>query len=405
MTAHRPLPLMLGFGVASGLPLPLTAFTLEQWFTTAHLSVHAIGLTAFLGLPYTLKFLWSAVFDRAPPALARLGRRRAWLLLAQLALVASCLLLSRTDPAADPWRTSAAALLVALFSASQDYLIDAWRLHSFAPDDQGAALAAYIWGYRVALTIAGPGAIWLSVSAGWPRAIAAIALLLALGPALTLLAREPREGEAAPAPGLAGIGLSIWRPMRDLLGRPGVVWLVAFLILFKLGKVFADKLAAPFYNYALHFTPAAVAAANFLPSWIGSFAGAAAGAVLVARLGPRLGLLAAGTLQAASLLLYVALAWHPSGAMLVVKVSGEYFAGGAADTAFLAYLSAIASRRFAAAQYALLSSLSPIVFHSIGGFAGYAQEALGWVPFYLATVLASLPALLILRRRPLEPAT
>ena len=176
----RSLALMLAtmgaFGFLSGLPLSLTAFTLQLWFTTYGISVHAIGMTAWLGLPYTLKFLWAGLFDHAPPGrLAALGRRRGWLLVVQplLAGAAICLALSR--PGSDPALTVAAGLALALFSASQDILIDAWRIESFPERLQGTALAAYVWGYRGAMITSTSGVIFLSGLVGWRAALLVMA--------------------------------------------------------------------------------------------------------------------------------------------------------------------------------------------------------------------------------------
>ncbi len=388
---------MLGFGFASGLPLPLSTFTLHQWLAVAGISVQTIGLSAVVALPYTLKFLWSPLFDA--------GSRQRWLLRVQPALAGAILLLAATDPQRNVTLTMLAALLVALASASQDIVIDAWRINTFTEAEQGAALAAYIWGYRTAMAVASPGVIWLSGRIGWHAAIGAMAVLLLAAMAITLLAPEPVHA-AAPrrAAGLAAFRAAILDPLRDFLARNGAAWLLAFVILFRLGKVFADQMAAPFYRYALHFSSDAVAAANFLPNLLGTFAGAAFGGLLVAKLGARRAVLAAGALQAVSLALYILLAQHPSTAMLSAKVAGEYFAGAAADTAFLAYVSTLCSRQYTASQYALLSSLAALVFHTLGGAAGYAAEALGWVPFFAACILAALPALAILlklRERPL----
>jgi PAT family beta-lactamase induction signal transducer AmpG len=159
---NPPLFFMICFGFLSGLPLPLTIFTLQQWFTTYGISLHAIGFTAWVGLPYTLKFLWSAAFDRPPPG--RFGRRRGWLLIVQPLLAMSCAGLALTDPGHRIALTLGAALLVAFFSASQDILIDAWRIESFAADRQGAALAAYIWGYRGATRTRGSGASRVTIT-------------------------------------------------------------------------------------------------------------------------------------------------------------------------------------------------------------------------------------------------
>ncbi len=410
----RLLMIMGGFGFMSGLPLPLTAFTLQQWFTTYGIPLHAIGLTSWIGLSYTLKFLWSAVFDRLPPGPARrLGRRRGWLVIVQPALTLACVALAFTDPGRNAALTVAVALVLAFLSASQDIVIDAWRIETFPAATQAAALAAYVWGYRGAMQVSDAGAIRLSVGFGWHIALLAMAGLLGCGLLVTLMAPEPR-GEAsvaraagAPVPAASGRArVAFLAPLRELLGRPGAASVLAFVLLFRLGKVFADGTAAGFYRYALGFAPAAVSNANAL-SIFGSLAGTAAAGLLVARAGPLRALLIAGLVQAASLGLYLALlALGPHPAMLDAKVVLEAFAGGMADTCFLTYISLLCSTAYTATQYALLSSLAAVAFHTLGGFSGYAAEALGYRDFYLATILASLPALLIVRHlgRPRRPA-
>ena len=409
----RLLALMLGFGFASGLPLPLTIFTLQQWFTDFHLSLHDIGLTSLLGLAYTVKFLWSAVFDRLPPRLMRgFGRRRGWLLVVQPLLAGACVLLALSNPGAWVLGTILAALGVAFMSASQDILIDAWRIETFPEHRQGTALAAYVWGYRGAMLVSGSGAIWLSQRAGWHVALLTMAALLACGMLVTLAAPEPSGMVLKPATsGLyARFEAALLAPLRDFLQRPGAIEVLAFVILFRLGKVFADGTAAGFYRYRLGYAPTLVAAANFLPSLIGVLAGAAFGGWLVARIGTNRALLLAGVAQALSLGLYLMLMTSgPDITLLSTKVGLEYFAGAAADTAFLTYISALCSSAYTASQYALLSSLAAVALHTLGGLSGFAAEYLGYRDFYIATILASLPALLImvhlLRRFPAVKAS
>jgi PAT family beta-lactamase induction signal transducer AmpG len=395
----RLLWLMGAFGFLSGLPLSLTAFTLQLWFTTYGISVHAIGLTSWLGLPYTLKFLWSGFFDRLPPhRLLRLGRRRGWLLVVQPLLACACAAMALSDPGHAAVPTIAAGLLLALFSASQDILIDAWRIETFPERLQGAALAVYIWGYRGAMLTSTSGALWLSSLFGWRAALLTMAGLLGAGLGITLLAPESVLAPLpARAPGWrAGVEVAFLAPLRDFIGRHGAATVLAFVILFRLGKVFADGTAAAFYRYGLGFTPEAIGNANFY-GWAGTLAGAAAGAWLVLRLGTLRALLAAGIAQALSLGLYLALlATGPSEAMLTAKIVLENFCGSAADMAFLTYVSALCSTAYTATQYALLSSLAAVAFHTLGGLSGYAAEALGYRLFYAATIAASLPALLLL---------
>ena len=389
---------MGAFGFASGLPLSLTAFTLQLWFTSFGLSVHAIGMTAMLGLPYTLKFLWSGLFDRPPPGttLRGFGRRRGWLLAVQPLLAASAAALALSDPRHAPALTICAALTMAFLSASQDVLIDAWRIEIFPQRLQGAALAVYIWGYRGAMVTSTSGALWLASVAGWRIALLAMAALLAAGTLLTLFAPAPSVQPATILPGWrAGVRLAFLAPLRDFLGRQGATAVLAFVILFRLGKVFADQSAAALYRYGLHFSPAAIGSANFFGT-VGLLAGAGAGGWLVLRLGMLRALLVTGLFQAASLGLYLVLLAYPNQAMLTAKIVLESFAGSAADMAFLTYVSALCSRAYTATQYALLSSLAAVAFHTLGGLSGYAAEALGYRAFYAASVLASLPALVLL---------
>ncbi len=326
----RALWLMGAFGFLSGLPLSLTAFTLQLWLTTFGISVHTIGMSAMLGLPYTLKFLWSGFFDRMPPGrLAALGRRRGWLVLTQPLLAAAAAAMALSDPAHSPARTILAGLALAFLSASQDILIDAWRIETFPERLQGTALATYVWGYRGAMLTSTSGALWLSSVVGWRAALLALAGLLAAGLAVTLLAPErPGRIVAARLPGWrASVEAAFLAPLRDFLTRPGAVAVLAFVILFRLGKVFADGQAAAFYRYAVHFSTVAIADAN-LYGWGGTLAGAAAGAWLVLRLGTLRALLLTGGLQALSLGLYLMLlATGPSQVALTAKILLENAAG------------------------------------------------------------------------------
>jgi PAT family beta-lactamase induction signal transducer AmpG len=228
--------MMATYGYVAGLPLPLSTFTLRYWLSESGATLSVIGLTANIGLAYSLKFLWSPVLDHvAPPGLMRhLGRRRGWLATIQPALAAAAVLLALTDPAASPVTSIAAAALVAFLSASQDIAIDAWRIETFPQRLQGEALAAYVWGYRFAMLTATTGVIWASGFIGWHVALLGIALLLLLGPIVTLLAPEPAVDPAAElASGTAQVvrpergalvsrmKLAVIEPLRDFLTRPG----------------------------------------------------------------------------------------------------------------------------------------------------------------------------------------
>jgi len=391
---------LLGF--SSGLPLVLTGFTLRMWFTADHLALGLIGLTANISLSYTLKFLWAPVFDETRPPLKNLGRRRGWLLPVQLALAAGIAALGFSNPAAHIGLSLALGALVAFLSASQDILIDAWRIETFLPRAQGTALACYIWGYRAAMQVAGAGVIALSLRIGWQSCYVLMAILLLLGPLATYLAAEP---ERAPHH-LTGFKDAVIIPFMEFLRRRGAVLIIAFIILFRLGEALGGVMLAPYYHY-LGFNRAQIALANSPIVLAATLAGTAFGAFLVARLGVGRALLATGAFQTLALFLYPALGLFPGHpAMLVVIAATESFAEGLADAAFLTYLSGLCNKEHTAAQYALLSSLAPLALHTIGGLSGYMAAGIGFIPFYFCAAFAAVPAmvamLIILQRYPPE---
>lgn len=394
---------MGAFGFTCGLPLALTAMTLRQWLTESGTTLAAIGFTANIGLAYTLKFLWAPALDQVPPPF--LGRRRGWLIPIQLMLVAACLVFAWSDPTTAPARLVMAAVAIAFLSASQDIVVDAWRIETFPGDDlRGVALAWYIWGYRAALLVGGAGAIRLVNDLGWHGSLTAMAALMSLAIVATLLAREPVPVIVAARGFLDRLRHSVVEPFRDFLQRPGAPPILAFVMLFKLGEALAHTMAVPFYN-AMGFDRTAIAAATGVPGLAASLAGAALGGWLIARIGNGRALVLTGLMQMASMGLYFALAvsqgeWH----VLVLKITVENVAEGMADAAFIAYLSSLCSRAFTATQYALLSSLAAVGLRTIGGFSGVMAAQLGWIAFYAMTIFAAVPAMLImlwlLRRYP-----
>ena len=398
---------MAAYGVAAGLPLPLSGFTFRLWLSEGGVSLAVIGLTANIGLAYALKFLWAPVLDqmRAPGALRRLGRRRGWLLFIQPALVAAATLLALSDPVAAPAAAIGAAGLVAFLSASQDIVVDAWRIEIFPPRMQGAAMAAYVWGYRTALLISGAGAIKAADIIGWHRALLAVAALLLLGPLTTLLAPEPASAPRAVTTGWSKrLRAAVVDPLGEFLARPGAPTIIAFVGLFKLGEAMAGVMAAPFYH-ALGFDRAAIAVANGPFSLAATFTGTALGGWLVARIGVGRALLWTGWVQTLAMAMYVWLAFS-SGERhaLFSTVVAEGFAEGMADAAFITYLSGLCAVAFTATQYALLSSLAAIALRTVGGLSGFLAAATGWKLFYTLTMFAALPAmglmLRLLRRYP-----
>lgn len=376
---------------------------MRQWLSEGGTSLAAIGFTASIGLAYTLKFLWAPVLDQVGPPF--LGRRRGWLLAIQPALVASCVIMALADPVRSPFLLVGAAVALAFFSASQDIVVDAWRIESFPERVQGVALAAYIWGYRAALLVGGAGAIKLVDWVGWQGSLLTMAGLLALGMVPTAFATEPA---AEVVRGVQRFGArlraSVIEPFREFVVRPGAWAILAFVMLFKLGEALAHTMAVPFYR-DLGFVRADVAYATGIPGLLASLAGAAAGGWLVVRIGTARALITTGFVQMASMSLYFALAVSGGDVrILLAKIVLENIAEAMADAAFLTYLSSLCSTRFTATQYALLSSLAAVGLRTIGGFSGVLAAAMGWVWFYALTIFAAVPAMLVmlwlLRRYP-----
>jgi PAT family beta-lactamase induction signal transducer AmpG len=400
---ERRLVAMAAYGFVSGLPLPLSGFTLRLWLSDSGAGLSVIGLTAWIGLAYSLKFLWSPLLDRPPPSdfLRARGRRRGWLLLVQPLLGSAVLALALSQPAQRPLAAFAAAACVAVLSATQDIAIDAWRIETFAPTEQGLALAVYVWGYRVALLVATSGVIAAAELVGWHAALAGAAVLAAAGMLATMLASDPGGAPDGSAAQAGGLRHAVIDPISGFFDRPSAWLVLAFVALFKLGEAMAGIMTAPFYR-AGGFDSAAIAGTGPF-SLAATLVGITLGGLLVARIGVGKSLLLTGWAQTVAMAMYVVLSLSPGRhAVLYATVSVEAFAQGLADAAFLTFLSALCAREFAATQYALLSSVPQLAIHTIGGISGVMAGALGWTWFYAACMAGALPGMalmLVLLRR------
>ncbi len=397
------LGLMATLGFSSGLPWALSGPTLRLWMASEHVALGLIGLTANIGLAYLLKFVWAPFFDEAKPFF--FGRRRGWLITVQMALALSIAALAVSDPARHVWLSLGLGALVAFCSASQDIIIDAWRIESFAPRLQGAALACEVWGWRVAFLVSNAGVIALSVKTGWHVAVGLMAVLALLGPLAALFAPEPEVmREAHPAGMAARFAQAVREPLQEFLTRRGAIVAIAFIVLFRFGGALGATMLGPFY-LSLGFNRAQIAVANGPISLFCGLAGTGLGAVLVMRLGVGRALLLTALLQVAALCLYPVLGLFPHLPYILVIISAvESFTDAFSDTAFLSYLSGLCHPEHTATQYALLSSLAPLALHTIAGLSGFLAERVGFIPFFIVAAAAALPGivllLVILRRYP-----
>ncbi|MGH7925230.1 MAG: AmpG family muropeptide MFS transporter [Candidatus Binatus sp.] len=399
----RRVMLILPLGFASGLPLLLTFSTLSAWLATAGVSRATIGVFALVGTPYAFKFLWSPLIDRLPPPIP-LGRRRGWGITIQLALIAATLALGWCNPKFDLARMGALAILVAFLSASQDVVIDAYRVEILTPAQQGPGAAMIQTGYRIAMLVAGAGALIIAARFGWFAAYATMAMLLGIGMLVFIFGPEPATPpDAQPHTASRGgdairewLATAVTGPFADFMRRRTWPAIVLFIVGYKLGEAMAGVMAMPLY-ISLGFSLDEIAAISKLVGFFATVVGAIVGGVLTSKLGVMRALILCGILQSAGNLFYVlqAVGGHRLD-YLALCVAAENFTGAMAGTALVAYLSDLCSPAFTATQYALLSSLAAVGRTILASSGGVLADKLGWVPFFLATTVATIPALLLL---------
>lgn len=384
---------VLFLGFASGLPLALSAGTLQAWMTVAGVDIKTIGLFSLVGLPYTVKFLWAPLMDRYAPAF--LGRRRGWVALTQLALIGVIAAMGAMDPTRSPLALAALALLLAFASASQDIVVDAYRTDVLREQERGLGAAVSVLGYRLALLVSGALALILSDQIGWRSTYWLMAGLMAIGILAALLGPEPEQAVRPPRT----LAEAVVGPLREFFARPEAVVMLALIVLYKLGDAFAGSLTTAFLIRGVGFTPTDVGAINKGLGLIATIVGALFGGGLMVRLGLYRSLLAFGMLQAVSNLSFMVLAWAgKSYALMVIAVAFENIAGGMGTAAFVALLMALCDHRFSATQFALLSALAAIGRVFVGPPSGLLVDAVGWVWFFFCTFLVALPGLLLLWR-------
>ena len=396
--------LLLGF--SSGLPILLIGGTLTIWLREAEVSRTTIGLFAYAFAPYTFKFAWAPLIDRlrVPGLTSLFGRRRSWMLVTQTGLLASIWWLGQTEPGADLQLVAFAAFAVAFFSASQDIVIDAYRVEILPERDLGAGAGAAVVGYRIGMWVAGAGALLLADGLGWSLTYTVMAALVLIGVTTVLLAPEPAYHPAPPRPG--GTKLTRWfngaviEPFVDFFARRGIavaLAILAFISLYKACDVLLTLMAGAFY-VDIGFTKTDIAQVSGTFGLFATLAGSLAGGALVYRLGILRALLVAGVLQSASNLMFAALAAiGPSKAFYVLTIAVENFSGGMGNSAFIAYLSSLCTIHYTAVQYALLTSFMQMLGkYLIVPGSGALADALGWRGFFLLSAAFALPGLAIL---------
>jgi PAT family beta-lactamase induction signal transducer AmpG len=388
---QRRMAAILLLGIASGLPFNLTLSTLQAWLADAGVDIKTIGIFGLVGVPYLFKFLWAPLLDRYLPPL--LGRRRGWIVIFQAALALAIGAMSLSEPASMPSALGLIALLVVFLSASQDIVIDAYRVDLMPPQERGLASAVTGFGYRSAAMFAGTVVVFIASFVGFHVAYAIVAVVMSLTIFATLWAPEP----TAPGHPPRTLTEAVIEPVRHLLLRPGAWRFLLLVPLYKVGDAFALSLYSAFMIKGVGFSLAELSVAGKLNMTISTMIGTALGGWIYMRWGLYRSLVAFGVLQALTLLMFMWLAlagkhlW-----LLILATSVDTLAGGMGQAAAVAFLMALCDPNYSATEYAVLSAVAAVPRVTMGWVAGHVVASVGWANFFIVTFLSSIPGLILL---------
>jgi MFS transporter, PAT family, beta-lactamase induction signal transducer AmpG len=376
---------------ASGLPFNLTGFTVQAWLASEGLDIKAIGIFTLVSVPYFFKFLWAPLLDRYLPPI--LGRRRGWILIYQVCLAVAIAVMGFCSPTRELYVLGIFAVLVAFLSASQDIVIDAYRVDTIPVSERGLAAAAQSFGYRSAAMLAGAVLVLIAAHMGWRLAFLIVACLMAATTLGTLWAPEP-EVPGQPPRTLAD---AVWQPLRALFSQKGAWGFVLLVLLYKVGDALALSLYSAFMIKGVGFSLDELSIAGKVNMTVSSMIGVAFGGWVYLRWGTFKSLLIFGIGQALTNLLYVWLALAGKKIWLLVLATAlDTGVGGMGLAAFVAYLVSLCSKNYSATQYALLSAMASLPRITMGSVAGFIVAKIGWANFFIITFLTAMPGLALL---------
>ena len=380
--------LLMGF--ACGLPLLLTISVLQAWMKEEGVDLTVIGMMSLVGLPYTLKFLWAPVLDRF--TLPFLGRRRGWLLIAQVTLIFSISGLGFSDPVKNPWMMAFAAFLVTFFSASQDIVVDAYRREDLPDEELGLGSSLYVNGYRVGMLLASGGGLIMADHMPFFMVYQIMAVCMLPGVVTTLLAPEPEIHAGTPKT----MREAVFDPLIEYFSRRGALWILAFILFYKIGDTMASAMTIPFY-LDIGFSKTQIGMVVKLFGFWAIVAGTLIGGVIMLRLGINRSLWAFGFFQAVSTAGFAVLAFFGNSLpLLSTVIAFENLSSGMGTAAFIAFMASITNKKFTATQYALLSSLMGVPRVMASAPTGFLAKNLGWETFFIACTLIAAPGMLLL---------
>jgi len=389
----RKLISLVFLGFASGLPLYLTSRTLQVWLKDAHVDLGLIGWLSLVSLPYTLKFLWSPLLDRFIPPF--LGRRRGWLVITQVALIIAIALMSRQNPQQSLELVAINALAIAFLSATQDIAGDAYRTDVLTKPELGLGASIWILGYRLAVLTTGALALVLADHLPWSAIYLLMAALMSVGMIAAILAPEPVLSERSPD----SLVDAIYLPFQEFFQRLGFgtgLLTLGFILLYKLGDALVGNMTTPFL-LEIGFTKTVIGAVQGGWGFVATTVGVILGGVVLTKIGINRSLWVFGALQALSNLSYLLLSLiGKQEPLLLVVISIENLCAGMVTSVFVAFLMNLCNQRFSATQFALLSSLMAAGNIILAAPAGDLVKIMGWSGFFLFTIAASIPGMLML---------
>jgi PAT family beta-lactamase induction signal transducer AmpG len=377
-------------GYVAGLPLELTSFVLKTWMREEGVDLTIIGFFALVGLPYTLKFITAPVLDRY--AIPFFGRRRGWLLIFQTGLMISVFSLGTTNPGHNPTLVALFALLVAFFSASQDTVIDAYRREDLANEELGLGSSLYVSGYRVGMLLATGGGLILADHMPFSMVYAIMAACLIPGLITTLMTPEPATPFGTPR----SMREAVIEPFAEYFQRHNALWILAFILLYKIGDTMAGSMTAPFY-VDLNYTKTEIGTVVKLFGFWAIMGGGILGGIIMLRIGINRSLWIFGILQAVSTAGFAVLSVisHQLSALAAV-IAFENLSAGMGTAAYAGFMASITNKKFSATQYALLTSLMGVPRVVVSAGTGYLAKNLGWSGFFIFCTLIAIPGMLLL---------
>lgn len=397
---------MIALGFSSGFPLLLVFGTLNLWLKDAGISYAAIGLFSLVKTPYSFKWAWSPLIDRIRlPLFCRLGRRRGWALFTQIILMLSIFCMSTVNPSANPLTLAFFAVLVTIASASQDIVLDAYRIESFSSKEQGAGVAIFVLGYRFGLIFSGAGAIWMASVMSWNNVYIIMSLGAIIGMIAILCSKEPAQNEKKAQISYSGplrkrikkfLLTAVYDPFKDFMRKSDWGIILLFIFFYRMSDAYMGPMAYPFYD-DMGFSKVEIAYVSKLYGMIATILGGIAGGLIINRFGIMKSLFWFGVLQGITNLMFVAQSYAGHNIyLLTVTISLDNISAGMGTTALVAYLSSLCNIAYTATQYALLSSLMSFARDVFAATSGFLADRVSWDIFFFITALMIIPGLILL---------